>query len=195
MRAFHSTSKLRRGSFPFKNVPLGRKSDINAKLFIPVTSVRGQSSSNSSVNPSQWRPHSLSSADFSESNLGASSIISKPKDEKHTAYIALGSNLGDRIDWIEKACNEMSARGIKVKRTSCLWETAPMYVIDQESFVNGACESIENALGRKKIIDKGPRNIDLDILLYDDQVIDHERVKVPHPSMYEREFVLRPLSE
>lgn len=57
-----------------------------------------------------------------------------------TAYIALGSNLGDRIGWIEKACKEMDARGIKVKRTSCLWETEPMYVLDQDRFVNGACE-------------------------------------------------------
>ena len=56
-------------------------------------------------------------------------------------------------------------------------------------------QTIENALGRKKIIDKGPRNIDLDILLYDDETIDHPRLKIPHPGMYEREFVLRPLSE
>lgn len=59
---------------------------------------------------------------------------------KRIAYIALGSNLGDRIGWIEKACNEMDARGIKVKRTSSLWETEPMYVLDQDRFVNGACE-------------------------------------------------------
>jgi 2-amino-4-hydroxy-6-hydroxymethyldihydropteridine diphosphokinase/dihydropteroate synthase len=56
-------------------------------------------------------------------------------------------------------------------------------------------QSIENALGRVKVIEKGPRNIDLDILLYDDEVIDHERLKVPHPGMFEREFVLRPLAE
>jgi len=56
-------------------------------------------------------------------------------------------------------------------------------------------QGIENALGREKTIDKGPRNIDLDILLYDDKVIDHERLKVPHPGMFEREFVLRPLAE
>ncbi len=59
---------------------------------------------------------------------------------KRTAYIALGSNLGDRIGWIEKACNEMDARGIRVKKTSSLWETEPMYVLDQDRFVNGACE-------------------------------------------------------
>jgi 2-amino-4-hydroxy-6-hydroxymethyldihydropteridine diphosphokinase/dihydropteroate synthase len=56
-------------------------------------------------------------------------------------------------------------------------------------------QSIENTLGRVKVIDKGPRNIDLDILLYDDEVIDHERLEVPHPGMFEREFVLRPLAE
>jgi 2-amino-4-hydroxy-6-hydroxymethyldihydropteridine diphosphokinase/dihydropteroate synthase len=64
----------------------------------------------------------------------------KELPQKRTAYIALGSNLGDRIGWIEKACNEMDARGIRVKRTSSLWETEPMYVLDQDRFVNGACE-------------------------------------------------------
>lgn len=57
-----------------------------------------------------------------------------------TAYIALGSNLGDRVAMIERACREMDTRGIKVKRTSSLWETEPMYVLDQDRFVNGACE-------------------------------------------------------
>lgn len=59
---------------------------------------------------------------------------------KRSAYIALGSNLGDRVTEIEKACHEMDARGIKVKRTSNLWETEPMYVLEQDRFVNGACE-------------------------------------------------------
>jgi 2-amino-4-hydroxy-6-hydroxymethyldihydropteridine diphosphokinase/dihydropteroate synthase len=59
---------------------------------------------------------------------------------KRTAYIALGSNMGDRVAEIERACNEMDRRGIKVKRTSSLWETEPMYVTDQDRFVNGACE-------------------------------------------------------
>ncbi|KUI69097.1 Folic acid synthesis protein fol1 [Cytospora mali] len=127
-----------------------------------------------------------------------------------TAYVALGSNLGDRIAEIEKACLEMDARGIKVKRTSSLWETEPMYFTDQDRFVNGACEvettleplelldqlqDIEISMGRKKLIDKGPRNIDLDILLYEDQTVDHERLKIPHIGIPEREFVLRPLAE
>lgn len=57
-----------------------------------------------------------------------------------TAYVALGGNLGDRVAEIEKACREMHRRGIRVKRTSNLWETKPMYVVDQDRFINGACE-------------------------------------------------------
>ena len=67
--------------------------------------------------------------------------MDRPGDgQKSRAYIALGSNLGDRIGMIEKACNEMTERGIEIKRTSSLWETEPMYVLDQDAFINGACE-------------------------------------------------------
>jgi 2-amino-4-hydroxy-6-hydroxymethyldihydropteridine diphosphokinase/dihydropteroate synthase len=60
---------------------------------------------------------------------------------KHKAYVALGSNLGDRVAMIEQACTEMEASGkIKILRTSSLWETKAMYVLDQDKFVNGACE-------------------------------------------------------
>ena len=58
-----------------------------------------------------------------------------------------------------------------------------------------ALQDIESSLGRKKVIDKGPRNIDLDILLYDNEKINHERLQVPHIGIPEREFVLRPLAE
>jgi 7,8-dihydro-6-hydroxymethylpterin-pyrophosphokinase len=58
----------------------------------------------------------------------------------HRAFIALGSNLGDRVGAIERACCEMERAGIRVKKTSSLFETAPMYVTDQEPFINGACE-------------------------------------------------------
>ncbi|KAI3331346.1 Dihydropteroate synthase [Ustulina deusta] len=127
-----------------------------------------------------------------------------------TAYIALGSNLGDRVAMIEQACREMDARGVKVKRTSSLWETEPMYVLDQDRFVNGACEveteleplplldalqDIEKSMGRRKLIDKGPRNIDLDILLYENETVAHPRLQIPHALIAEREFVLRPLAE
>lgn len=129
---------------------------------------------------------------------------------KTVAYIALGSNVGNRIYWIEEACNRISRKGIIIKRTSSLWETKPMYVLEQDNFLNGVIEietefqpldlldqlqNIEKELGRKKLIDKGPRNIDLDILLYGDETVDHERLLIPHPGITEREFVLRPLSE
>lgn len=112
---------------------------------------------------------------------------------------------------IEQACKEMEAGGnIKIKRTSALWETPAMYVVDQDKFVNGACEiettlspielldelqAVENRMGRVKVIDKGPRNIDLDVLLYDNITYKDERLQVPHLLMREREFVLRPLCQ
>lgn len=70
----------------------------------------------------------------------ACGCANRNRNRKKTAYIALGSNLGDRVAEIERACNELDRRGIKVKRTSSLWETEPMYVKDQDRFVNGACE-------------------------------------------------------
>ncbi|KAF2763095.1 Dihydropteroate synthase [Pseudovirgaria hyperparasitica] len=148
---------------------------------------------------------------ISTAGAAATSMARSSAHRPHRAFIALGSNMGDRISWIEKACNAMeSTPDIKIRRTSSLWETTAMYVLDQENFVNGACEietslgpihlldrlqSIENDLGRVKVIDKGPRNIDLDILLYDDRTISHPRLQVPHALMLEREFVLRPLCE
>ncbi|RYP91812.1 hypothetical protein DL770_002068 [Monosporascus sp. CRB-9-2] len=147
---------------------------------------------------------------FSASPPRAACGCAGSRSPKRTAYIALGSNLGDRVAMIEQACKEMDARGIRVKRTSSLWETEPMYVLDQDRFVNGACEvetdleplplldqlqDIERSMGRRKHIDKGPRNIDLDIILYGDEKIDHERLQVPHAGIPEREFVLRPLAE
>ncbi|TVY83073.1 Folic acid synthesis protein fol1 [Lachnellula suecica] len=160
----------------------------------------------SSIDSPEWTRHTLSSLqvfpnDMSELPKGSPPVL---------AYIAFGSNLGDRIDWIERACNEMAEQGIRILRTSCLWETDPMYVVDQDKFVNGVCEvettlepmelldtlqGIERSLGREKLIDKGPRNIDLDILLYGQEVVDTYRLKIPHALMFEREFVLRPLAE
>lgn len=134
--------------------------------------------------------------------------------------------MGSRVEMIEKACLEMERANIKVKRTSSLFETAPMYVLDQDPFINGVCEvsgscvftgcdlmhlqvetslgplalldtlqSIEKALGRKKLVEKGPRSIDLDILLYGQQVFSSERLNIPHKLMLERDFVLRPLCQ
>ena len=75
-------------------------------------------------------------------------FISQFADQKkRRAYVALGSNMGDRVAMIEKACKEMEASGkIEVLRTSSLWETKAMYVVDQDMFVNGACEVRLNSL-------------------------------------------------
>ncbi|OQE91991.1 hypothetical protein PENNAL_c0008G06797 [Penicillium nalgiovense] len=147
---------------------------------------------------------------FSPQAVDSKMNLKSPSPDLHRAFIALGSNVGDRVEMIEQACLEMNRVGIKVKRTSSLFETAPMYVLDQDPFINGVCEvettlapldlldtlqSIEIAMGRKKLIDKGPRSIDLDILLYDQEIVSHERLNIPHNLMLEREFVLRPLSQ
>ncbi|KAL8901533.1 MAG: hypothetical protein Q9207_005151, partial [Kuettlingeria erythrocarpa] len=129
-------------------------------------------------------------------------------DESHRALIALGSNIGDRVGMIEQACSEMASRGLKLLRTSSLYETEAMYKTDQPSFVNGVCEiettsspptlldqlqDVENSLGRVKTVANGPRTIDLDILTYDDRIVDQPSLQIPHPRISEREFVLRPL--
>ncbi|KLU86174.1 folic acid synthesis protein [Magnaporthiopsis poae ATCC 64411] len=62
------------------------------------------------------------------------------RKRRRMAYVALGSNMGDRVAMIEQACREMDRRGVRVRRTSSLWETQPMYVLDQDMFVNGVCE-------------------------------------------------------
>ncbi|EER25734.1 trifunctional dihydropteroate synthetase [Coccidioides posadasii str. Silveira] len=141
---------------------------------------------------------------------GAGNTANMAVSSQHRAFIALGSNMGDRVAMIEQACMEMEARGIRIMRTSSLFETAPMYVTNQDPFINGVCEvetnmhpielldtlqSIEIAMGRRKIVDKGPRVIDLDILLYGEEVFSNERLNIPHKLMLEREFVLRPLCQ
>ncbi|KJX92193.1 hypothetical protein TI39_contig5894g00005 [Zymoseptoria brevis] len=128
---------------------------------------------------------------------------------RRNVFLALGSNVGDRFRNIEDACDKLDdAQDIRIIDTSPLYETEPMYVEEQDRFLNGVCQiettlapmdlldrlqAIENDLGRVKFIDKGPRNIDLDIIAYDQEIINNERLIVPHLLMTEREFVLRPL--
>ncbi|GAC92956.1 hypothetical protein PHSY_000516 [Pseudozyma hubeiensis SY62] len=132
----------------------------------------------------------------------------------HVAAIALGSNVGDRAANIEAAVQALSeAKDCLLVDTSFLYETAPMYVVDQPKFLNAACriatklsphdllaltQSIEVRLGRDKtgVPDKGPRSVDLDILIYDKlEIDDAPRLVVPHPGIKEREFVLEPLKD
>lgn len=135
----------------------------------------------------------------------------RPLSEKH-AYVALGSNVGDRVRNIEQACRELDVAGLTVTRTSALYETTPMYLTEQGRFINGVCEvltestlsplellrrlkAIEQLMGREKTVANGPRNIDLDILLHGRQTFESPELMVPHKNMLEREFVLRPLSD
>ncbi|KAG6993916.1 origin recognition complex subunit [Physcia stellaris] len=133
-----------------------------------------------------------------------------PLPNNHVVHVALGSNVGDRMDMIERACKSMEAQNLKVVRTSSLYETTPMYMEDQAPFINGVCQIetsldpsklleqlkfIEKDLGRQKTVENGPRPIDLDILLYDDEKVNLEDLTIPHPRISEREFVLKPLCD
>ena len=130
---------------------------------------------------------------------------------KHTAYIALGSNMGDREKLITDAVKKLdSVRGCTVKRVSDLIETPPYGVTDQEDFLNGCLEletlltprellaelnRIEAEAGRERIVHWGPRTLDLDIIFYDDMTVQEKDLCIPHVEMHKRKFVLEPLSQ
>jgi 2-amino-4-hydroxy-6-hydroxymethyldihydropteridine diphosphokinase/dihydropteroate synthase len=140
MRAFQLGRPVGGRTVAFRNVSFPRKPYVAAVSFVR-NAARQQSSSEKPSKAVQWTPHSLKDLQIPPSEDNTLLEASKKLPTVHTAYIALGSNLGDRIGWIEKACGEMSRRGIKIKRTSCLWETEPMYVAHQRSFINGVCEA------------------------------------------------------
>ncbi|MBA4374193.1 MAG: 2-amino-4-hydroxy-6-hydroxymethyldihydropteridine diphosphokinase [Thermodesulfovibrio sp.] len=125
-------------------------------------------------------------------------------------YIGLGSNLGDREKNCLEALRLLGDGGVAVIRQSSLIETEPWGLADQPRFINMAAEvetgllphqllellnRIEGTMGRNRTIKWGPRVIDLDILLYNDLILNTEDLTVPHPLLHERDFVLRPLSE
>lgn len=125
------------------------------------------------------------------------------------AYIALGSNIGDREANIKKAFGFLKEK-MKVTKASALYETKPMYVEEQGWFFNCAAKveteltfrdllallkSIEQKLGRKTVSRNGPRIIDLDILFYGRQIVNENDLRCPHPKISERAFVLVPLAE
>jgi 2-amino-4-hydroxy-6-hydroxymethyldihydropteridine diphosphokinase len=125
-------------------------------------------------------------------------------------YLSLGSNIGDRKRNIAQAIDALPLHGVRVLRRSSLYETEPVEMTDQPWFVNCVVEaetdlqpdklmetllSIEREMGRERVVPKGPRLIDVDILLYDAQVLHTSEVEIPHPRMAERQFVLAPLAE
>jgi 2-amino-4-hydroxy-6-hydroxymethyldihydropteridine diphosphokinase len=125
-------------------------------------------------------------------------------------YIALGSNLGDRAENLRLARKQIEAPDLRLIRASSIYETAPRDVEDQPWFLNqvvecetdlfprqllGRLQKIERAMGRKRRTAKGPREIDLDILLFGNAVVKAPELEVPHPRLAERRFVLEPLAE
>lgn len=126
------------------------------------------------------------------------------------AYIALGSNLGDKEKNLRRALLLLTQQGVEIVRVSSFLSTEPYGVTDQPQFLNAvACVrtslaplalldvllATELAMGRVRLRHWGERNIDLDLLLYEDVVLDTPRLRLPHPDMQNRDFVLLPLAE
>ena len=127
-----------------------------------------------------------------------------------TAYVALGSNLGDREENLRSALKHLEENGVRVVKVSTFIETEPYGVTDQPGFVNAVCQveteleplellrlllKIELEMGRVRIRRWGERNIDLDLLLYEDACMVSDELTLPHPDMQNRDFVLLPLAE
>lgn len=127
------------------------------------------------------------------------------------SYLSLGSNMGDRLKMLKQAVRLlMEHPRVDVRKISSLYETDPIGFIEQSAFLNmvvylqtdlsalellDLCQEIERELNRKREIRWGPRTIDLDILLYNHDALNTERLTIPHPRMHERAFVLVPLLE
>ena len=125
-------------------------------------------------------------------------------------YLSLGSNIGDRVENLNAAIVALAGARVRVRRVSSFYETEPVDYLEQAWFLNCVLEGetevqpgellralreIESGMGSKKLIAKGPRLIDIDILLYGQHVIDTAELQVPHPRMALRRFVLVPLAE
>jgi 2-amino-4-hydroxy-6-hydroxymethyldihydropteridine diphosphokinase len=127
-----------------------------------------------------------------------------------TVYLSLGSNIGDRAKNLRAAIAELPHAGVAVTKVSSFYETEPVDLREQPWFLNCVVEAkthfdaimllralreIETNMGSKKMVAKGPRLMDMDILLYGDETIDTPELQVPHPRMHLRRFVLVPLAE
>ena len=130
---------------------------------------------------------------------------------RHTAYVALGSNMGDRENFLKDAVKAVDEHPLCfVKKVSSFIETEPYGYTEQDRFMNGcmcvetlmtpeelldALHEIEAAADRKREIHWGPRTLDLDIIFYDDEIIHSENLHIPHIDMHRRDFVLKPMAE
>lgn len=126
------------------------------------------------------------------------------------AYIGIGGNLGDREKNVQDSLSLLAKEGIEVVQVASLMETSPYGGVKQPNFINTVCQiktallplellktlkGIESKIGRTLTVRWGPRLIDLDILLYDDLIVEEESLQIPHQDMLNRDFVLKPLVE
>jgi 2-amino-4-hydroxy-6-hydroxymethyldihydropteridine diphosphokinase len=130
---------------------------------------------------------------------------------KHHAYIGFGSNLGNRLENCRNAIEALAGLPMcSLLKTSSFYETDPVGLVEQPSFINGVILletgkdahwllrqmlDIEISFGRIRTLKWGPRSIDLDLIFFDDLIIDSPELSVPHPFLHERRFVLEPLNE
>ena len=133
----------------------------------------------------------------------------KRKVDDNIMYLGLGSNLGDRITNLRRALSLLTP-DILVEKISPVYETKPQHIVDQPLFLNAVCSAstalpplevlkhlkdIEQTMGRQSGPRFGPRPIDIDILFYNDLVLDTPEITIPHPLVHERAFVLVPLKD
>jgi 2-amino-4-hydroxy-6-hydroxymethyldihydropteridine diphosphokinase len=127
-----------------------------------------------------------------------------------TIYLSVGANIGDRAGNIRRAIEALGARGMRVMQVSAVYETEPVEMREQAWFLNCVVEAetelrpqelmdalleIERGMGRERLVPKGPRLIDMDILLFGSSVVQTRGLEIPHPRMAERRFVLVPFAE
>ncbi len=124
--------------------------------------------------------------------------------------ISLGSNIGDRHANLDTACENLSKKGVQVMNKSGIYESQPVGFTDQNDFLNQvlivecdqtpqelilSCLATEEDMGRLRSVKNGPRNIDIDILFYQNEVLSEENLLLPHPRVTDRRFVLQPLAD
>jgi 2-amino-4-hydroxy-6-hydroxymethyldihydropteridine diphosphokinase len=127
-----------------------------------------------------------------------------------TVYLALGSNLGNREEYLRAGIRGLATRGIEIVRCASVYSTEPREILDQPWFLNTAieantqllahellraCLEVEEENRRVRNVAKGPRTLDIDIIFYGDKIIRKPGLTVPHPSFFSRRFVLAPLAE
>ena len=128
----------------------------------------------------------------------------------NSVYLALGSNLGDRDEYLRAGMRGLAARGISIIRCASLYSTEPREILNQPWFLNTAleagtdfgpdellriCIEVEKENNRVRDQSKGPRTLDIDIIFFDGLIVGAPGLTIPHPAMYRRRFVLEPLAE